>query len=161
MLSSLSFVLSTSLLIYVVLYKNELLSNLYVLLIKVLCFATFSSAPIQATEYTHNLIAAVPRISYSNWFWFGWLTPAIPVHLRRSVCVRMCSLVCLLCNFNDWFHIVFKYYKSLNSPSPLSAESDLVDSCFVLIMEKIFKTIFFRLVLLNDFSSNSLVLDRE
>lgn len=38
----LSFVVSTSLLIYVVLYKNELLSNLYVLIIKVLCFATSS-----------------------------------------------------------------------------------------------------------------------
>lgn len=83
-----SFVVSTSLLIYVVLYKNELLSNLYVLLIKVLCFATSSSSyPFSSSSSKpQNTRAILPRLSHgplpSRFSWFGWLSPA-------SVC--LCS----------------------------------------------------------------------
>lgn len=106
-----SFVVSTSLLIYVVLYKNELLSNLYVLLIKVLCFATSSSSyPFSSSSSKpQNTRAILPRLSHgplpSRFFWFGWLSPASVCLCCRCVCVRMCSFVCLLCNFNDSFHV--------------------------------------------------------
>lgn len=86
-------VVSTSLLIYVVLYKNELLSNLYVLL-KVLCFAILSSSSSAAF-----FLSRIVLISFTNSY-------------------RQCTLVCL-CVF------VFKYYKSLYTPSS-ALGSDLV-----------------------------------
>lgn len=73
-----SFVVSTSLLIYVVLYKNELLSNLYVLLIKVLCFATSSSSSSSypfssSSSKPQNTRAILPRLSHGPLFRVGFL----------------------------------------------------------------------------------------
>lgn len=71
-----SFVVSTSLLIYVVLYKNELLSNLYVLLIKVLCFATSSSSSYpfsSSSSKPQNTRAILPRLSHGPLFRVGFL----------------------------------------------------------------------------------------
>lgn len=161
---------STSLLIYVVLYKNELLSNLYVLLIKVLCFATSSSSSYpfsSSSSKPQNTRAILPRLSHgplpSRFSWFGWLSPTSVCLCSAGVFVFECvHLYVYYATLTIDSTFVFKYYKSLHSLPSSSSYPD--DSSFSLRSKKYLKQYFFHRHVCTPprlSQNSSLVLDRE